>query len=124
MPENAYYRSFRYGSGTTYGFVAVEPPVDSEDVLKAEVVTVGTTATVLARKGTTTVPNAVLIVVPSGGSTVYVGGADVTADDTATGGLPIAATQSLGWDLFEEDDMHAIVASGTQAVRVLRRNPE
>jgi hypothetical protein len=124
VPENAYYRSFRYGSGTTYGFVAVEPPSDWEDPLKAEVVTVGTTRTLIASKGTTTVPNAVLIAVPTGGATVYVGGKDITADDTATGGFPIQGTQSLGWDLFEEDNMYAIVAASTQAVRVLRRNPE
>jgi hypothetical protein len=124
VPENAFYRSFRYGSGTTYGFVAVPPPAVSEDILKAEVVTVGTTRTLLATKGTTTVPNAVLIAVPTGGSTVYVGGKDITPDDSATGGFPIQGTQSLGWDLFEEDDMYGIVASGTQIVRVLRRNPE
>lgn len=124
MPENAYFGSFRFGSGTTYGYIAALTPTDWEDPLKAEVVTVTTTPTVLAQKGTTSVPNSVLIVVPSGGSTVYVGGADVTADDAATGGLPIAGTQSLGWDLLEEDDMHAVVASGTQIVRVLRRNPE
>lgn len=124
MPENAFYRSFRYGSGTTYGFVAVPPPVGSEDILKAEVVTVGTTRTLLAKRGTTTVPNAVLIAVPTGGSVVYVGGKDITADNSATGGFPIQGTQSLGWDLWEEDDMYGIVASGTQIVRVLRRNPE
>lgn len=124
MPESAYYGNFRYGSGTTYGYIQPIVTPDWEDPLKAEVVTVTTTPTVLAQKGTTTVPNAVLVVVPTGGSTVYIGGRDVTADNAPTGGLPLQGTQSLGWDLLEEDDMHAVVASGTQIVRVLRRNPE
>ena len=124
MPESAYFGNFRFGSGTTFGYIKPIVVPQPEGPLKAEVVTVTTTPTVLAQKGTTTVPNSVLIVVPTGGSTVYIGGADVTADNEATGGLPVAATQSLGWDLLEEDDMHAVVASGTQVVRVLRRNPE
>jgi len=124
MPESAYFGNFRFGSGTTYGYIQPIVIPEPEGPLKAEVVTVGTTPTVLAQKGTTTVPNSVLVLVPTGGTTVYIGGADVTADDAATGGLPVAGTQSLGWDLLEEDDMHAVVASGTQIVRVLRRNPE
>ena len=124
MPENAYFGNFRFGSGTTFGYIAVTPPSEWENPLKAEVVTVTDERIILAHKGTTTVPNAVLVAVPSGGADVYIGGKDVTADDEATGGLIIQGTQSLGWDLFEEDDMYAVIASGTQKVRVLRRNPE
>jgi hypothetical protein len=124
MPESAYYGSFRYGSGTTYGYIAPIIAPNPEGPLKAEVVTVGTTPTVLAHKGTTTVPNSVLVAIPTGGTTVYIGGADVTADNEVTGGFPVAATQSLGWDLLEEDDMYAVVATGSQKIRVLRRNAE
>jgi len=124
MPESAYRGSFRYGSGTTYGYIKPIIVPESEDPLKAEVVTVTTTPTILAMHGTTTVPNSVLVAVPTGGSTVYLGGVDVTADDEVTGGLPVQGTQSFGWDLLEEDHLYAVVASGTQIVRVLRRNPE
>jgi hypothetical protein len=124
MPNSAYFGNFRFGSGTTFGYIAPVIISDPEGPLKAEVVTVTTTPTVLAQKGTTTVPNSVLVAVPTGGATVYIGGEDVTADAEPTGGLPVAGTQSLGWDLLEEDHMYAVVSSGTQIVRVLRRNPE
>lgn len=124
MPESAYFGNFRFGSGTTFGYIKPIIVPESEDPLKAEVVTVTTTPTILAHSATTTVPNSVLVAVPTGGSTVYIGGEDVTADDEVTGGLPVMGTQSLGWDLLQEDHMYAVVSSGTQIVRVLRRNPE
>jgi len=124
MPESAYYGNFRFGSGTTYGYIKPIIPTDPEGPLKAEVVTVTDEPTILARAGTTSIPNSVLVLVPTGGTTVYLGGLDVTADNEPTGGLPVQATQSFGWDLLEEDHLYAVVATGTQDVRVLRRNPE
>ena len=103
--------------------------------MKAEVVTVTTTPTLIASDGTTTIPNATIVQNPLSGVDVYIGGVDVTADDEPTGGLDPETADSiielilgggaaLGWDLFDEGDFYAVVASGTQKVRVLRRNAE
>jgi hypothetical protein len=89
----------------------------------AAVVTVGDTPTLIATGGTQVVPNACLIRVPTGGSTVYLGGPTVTADAAATGGFPLASGESFGWDLIDED-LYGIVSASTQIVRVARRNSE
>lgn len=53
--------------------------------------------------------------VPSGGSTVYVGGPDVTTAN----GYAVAAGTAVSIDLAPGDVLYGIVASSTQAVRVL-----
>ncbi len=120
MPRGANFGAFTF-SAKTFGFI--EPTI-RDDIMKAEVVTITTTPTLLSSTGTTTIPNATLIYVPVGGTTVYVGGEDITADDEPTGGFPVLGGGGMGWDLFDEGDFYAVVASGTQKVRVLRRNAE
>lgn len=120
MPKGANFGAFRFGSGMTFGYI--EPTED--DDMKAEVVTVTTSPTLLASPGTTTIPNAVLTKVPVGGLTVYFGDDELTADDEPTGGFPLSGGEGFGWDLFEEGGLYARVATGTQKIRVLRRNAE
>lgn len=56
--------------------------------------------------------------VPTGGSTVYIGGSGVTTSN----GLAVAAGQyvSVG-PLSEGDDLYGVVASSTQDVHVLEK---
>ncbi len=119
MPRGANFGAFTF-SAKTFGYI--EPTED--DDMKAEVVTVTTTPTLIASDGTTTIPNATIVQNPLSGVDVYIGGVDVTADDEPTGGLILGGGAALGWDLFDEGDFYAVVASGTQKVRVLRRNAE
>ena len=64
----------------------------------------------------------VLVKVPSGGQTVYLGGAAVTADTTAgTGGFPVAPGESLTVMYGNGEIVYGIVAATTQSVHVLRR---
>lgn len=91
--------------------------------VSAAPVTVATTATLLSGTdsgygGTGAHPDgmSVLVKVPTGGSTVYVGASDVT---TATG-YPVAAGEAIAFDLGKNDALYGRVASGTQAVNVLR----
>lgn len=120
MPKGANFGAFRFGSGMTFGYI--EPTED--DDMKAEVVTVGTTPTLIASEATTSVPNATIVQNPVGGVNVYIGGEEVTADDEPTGGLILGGGAALGWDLFREGDFYAVVATGSQKIRVLRRNAE
>lgn len=76
--------------------------------------TVSSAATAVADGGTTIRPMIVTISVPSGGVTVFIGGATVNA----TQGFPIAAGQSITLQLAS-DALYAIVASGTQDINVL-----
>lgn len=85
-------------------------------------VTVGTTPTLLSsspRRGLDDV-HWVEVIVPAAGSTVYVGGSDVTSSN----GRPVAPSSSVeaSWaaTLGPEDHLYGVTASGTQAVRVLR----
>ena len=85
--------------------------------IKTTQVTVGTTASLLftfTHEG-----QEVLISVPSGGSTVFVGGSDVTKDST-TGGLHVSpgavATRIRG---IPGEVVYGVVASSTQVVGVL-----
>jgi hypothetical protein len=97
--------------------------------VQATSVTVATTATALNVAEPSVVLNGlgvvmqrndamvtVLLRVPAGGVTVYVGGADVT---TATG-YPVAAGDALALDLAENEVVYGVVASSTQAVNVIR----
>lgn len=85
---------------------------------------VTTSATALntdASEGPGTSGGQVIIKVPAGGATVYVGGAAVTADTTAgTGGFPVAAGESLAIPYQAGEVVYGIVAASTQSVNVLR----
>lgn len=81
-------------------------------------VTVATTATELSGSdsGGSTSGQTVLVKVPAGGATVYVGGSGVTTAD----GFPIAAGESQKFDLAGGEQIYGIVAATTQAVNVIR----
>ncbi len=65
--------------------------------------------------------NSILIKNP-GATTVYVGGADVTADTTAgTGGYPLATGGELSVTVGPGEAVFGRVAAGTQSVNVLRQ---
>lgn len=81
----------------------------------AEAVTVADTATALNAVDSTS-PLSLIVSVPSGGVTVYVGASDVTTTD----GFPVAAGESLSVDLQSGEVLYGIVATGTQAANVLR----
>lgn len=64
----------------------------------------------------------VIVKVPAGGQTVYIGGSDVTADTTAaTGGFPCIAGDSLSVPYSAGESVYARVAATTQNVNVLRQ---
>jgi hypothetical protein len=80
-------------------------------------VSVATTATRLdSGDGDLVSGSTVLVTVPAGGATVYVGGADVTTAN----GFPLPAGASVSVDLNSGDLLYGIVAASTQAVNVLR----
>lgn len=94
--------------------------------VSASVVTVAATATLLtASQGDNAFGASLALQVPSGGATVFIGGADVTA----AAGWPVTAGQSLFLDLDstsggnpqQTEAVYGIVATGTQAVNVLLR---
>ena len=94
--------------------------------MKGEIITVGSTPTIVAGSsgvgtavagaGSVSLPTAALIRIPSGSVTVYFGGSAVT---TATG-CPLVAGEDLEVDLVNEI-LYAVVSSGTQNINVLRR---
>lgn len=87
--------------------------------MNADSVTVAATAggtLIVSKGGTAGVPRAVLIQNPTGGQTVYLGANGV---DT-TEGFPLVPGATIGWDLVDES-VYGIVATGTQAVKVLAR---
>ena len=55
---------------------------------------------------------------PSGGVSVYLGGADVTTTDY---GYLLGASTSFSVELQTGEKLYAVVASGTQTVNVLRQ---
>lgn len=83
-------------------------------------VTVTTTATQLtgADAGGSHDPHgqSLMLQAPAGGATIYLGGEGVT---TATG-FPVAAGEPFTADLRPGDVLYGVVASGSQAVNVLR----
>lgn len=82
--------------------------------ISAQLVEVTTSATLLNSDNQSRVQS-VLVSVPSGGSTVYIGGPDVDTTD----GFPVPAGASVSIDLSVKDDVYAVVASSTQDVNVL-----
>ena len=91
--------------------------------MRSLVITVTTTAQLIvdtSNLGHAAYPGSAVILVPVAGSTVFVGGSDVTS----VNGFPLTPTASapvsLEWD-YVNDAMFAIVAGGTQDVNVLRR---
>jgi hypothetical protein len=91
--------------------------------LRAYTVTVATTATLINGTDNSArfedklgLASSIVVSVPSGGATVYVGGLGVT---TATG-FPVAAGQSFATDLRSGDVLYGIVAAATQAINVFQ----
>jgi hypothetical protein len=80
--------------------------------MRARQVTVGTTATLIANGGSRMAPDHVIITVPTGGATVYLGDASV---NTTTLGFPVVAGASFTWPMASES-IYGIVASSTQVV--------
>lgn len=78
----------------------------------SESIVVGTTATQLGKRKS----SVVTVIVPVGGVTVFVGDVNVT---TATG-FPVAAggAYSVDFNLIK-GNLYGVVASGTQATKVL-----
>jgi hypothetical protein len=79
--------------------------------------TVTTTRSLVASGGTTVNSKSVAVQVPVTGVVVYVGGADVTTAN----GFEVALGATISVDLTG-DELWAVVASGTQTVRVLEEN--
>ncbi len=88
--------------------------------IKHATVTVATTATALntavTKDGTPSMTMS--IQVPTGGATVYVGGAGVT---TTAYGYAIAAGGVLTIEMGQDEVLFGVVAASTQAVYVLRQ---
>ena len=84
--------------------------------MRARAVTIAATPTLIASGGARVNPDQVVISVPIGGATVYLGDAAVS---TATG-FPVAAGGVFKWALTGES-VYGIVASSTQAVNVAER---
>lgn len=81
----------------------------------SEVVTVTTSAQLVVVGGPHSDPRSVLMKVPAGGATVYLGGANVTT----VNGYPLVPGEVFSGDLVAPDDLY-VIASGSQAVNVLR----
>ena len=82
--------------------------------MRARQVTVSTTATLIASGGTRMSPDHVIISVPSGGATVYLGDASV---NTTSLGFPVVAGSTFTWPLAGES-IYGRVASSTQVVTI------
>ena len=82
--------------------------------MRARQVTVASTATLIASGGTRMSPDHVIISVPAGGATVYLGDASV---NTTTLGFPVVAGASFTWPMAGES-IYGRVAADTQAVNV------
>lgn len=86
-------------------------------MIESASVTVATTATALnVAEGSASDRVSVLVAVPTGGATVFVGGSGVTTAN----GYPITAGTSIALDLNSGEVAYGIVAASTQAVAVLR----
>ena len=87
---------------------------------KNGVVSVGTTATLIATPGSAPEQGGVLIQ-NLGSSTLYLGGSTVTAGTTSTGGLQVAANASVSVPTTgsASESLYGIVASGTANVAYL-----
>lgn len=83
--------------------------------MRARTVTIATTPTLIASGGTRMSPDHIIIQVPTGGVTVYIG--DVTVN-TSTLGFPIAAGGTFSWPLAGES-IYGVVAAATQAISLV-----
>lgn len=83
-----------------------------------ERVTVGTTATQVTSDADGRDGQTISIQVPSGGATVFLGGAGVT---TASYGFELLAGASFSVELQQGEKVFAVVASSTQTVNVFRQ---
>lgn len=80
-------------------------------------VSVGTTATQLDAAEADANTGYSILVRNAGTSTIYLGGSDV---DTSTKGYPLAAGESVAFDLYLAEHLYGIVASGTVSATVLQ----
>ena len=86
--------------------------------VEAAAVSVTTTATLLSVTESDYVGGAAYAVtVPSGGSTVYLGGSGVTTGQ----GFPLTAGNTVSMDLDKGEALYGIVGAGSQTVNVLRQ---
>jgi len=83
--------------------------------MKAERITVTTSATKLVTKGND--PSPWIIRTDAGAADVFLGGADVTAAD----GYRMTPDRPLSGELFGGEELYGTVTAGTQVVQVLRR---
>lgn len=81
------------------------------------IVTVGTTATVISTAANDRDGHSVLVQNPSASTVVYIGGAGVT---TSSYGVALAGGSDISIDLQQGEILYGVVASSTQAVNVLR----
>jgi hypothetical protein len=83
-------------------------------------VTVGTSATLLtvAASGGGKDGSTILVQNPSGGVSVYLGGAGVTSSSY---GYILAANSNISIELNQDEALYGVVASSTQSVAVLRQ---
>lgn len=82
--------------------------------MRARTVTIADTPTLIASGGTRLQPDHVIISVPTGGSTVYVGDANV---NTSTLGFPVVAGSTFTWPMAGES-IYGRVAASTQVVTI------
>ena len=83
-------------------------------------VSVGTSATLLtvAASGGGKDGSTILVQNPSGGVSVYLGGAGVTSSSY---GYILAANSNISIELNQDEALYGVVASSTQSVAVLRQ---
>jgi len=81
------------------------------------IVSIGTTATVISTAVNDRDGHSVLVQNPSVSTTVYIGGAGVT---TTAYGVALAGGGDMSIDLLQGEILFGVVASSTQNVNVLR----
>lgn len=81
------------------------------------IVTVGTTATVISTATNDRDGHSVLIQNPAASTIVYIGGLGVT---TSSYGVALAGGAYMSIDLLQGETIYGVVVSSTQAVNVLR----
>ena len=82
-----------------------------------ERVSVGTAATVVGDASRDRDGFTVIIQNPTGGASVFLGGPGVTTSDY---GYEVVAGGDVGVELLKDEELYAVVASGTITVNVLR----
>jgi hypothetical protein len=81
------------------------------------IVSIGTTATVISTAANDRDGHSVLVQNPSASTTVYIGGAGVT---TTSYGVALAGGADMSIDLLQGEILYGVVTSSTQNVNVLR----